>query len=229
MWTTEQTLKLIEELKWLPGLWENVGYFKSKTKRHDALQELADKFNVKGREIVKRLYGLKSQFRREHKKISNPKINGKKCIWFGYEPLLYLKHGTGTSKRKCREEMDEVKVEIVENAINESTNEAEGKIEIVRHDNDWDSPLLRPALKRKPFIEHQNKDGITTDSLKSLSEVLNQRDEYSIYGEHIAAKLRAQKSRKEVSTAQYQIDHILFNLEMGRYAEEKDWTVYQCP
>ncbi|XP_073997572.1 uncharacterized protein isoform X2 [Rhodnius prolixus] len=227
VWTPEQTLKLIEELKWLPGLWENVGYYKSKTKCQDALQELADKFNVEAREMEKRLHGLKSQFYREHKKISDPKMKGKQCIWFGYEPLLYLKHGTGTSKRKCREEMDEVKVEIVENAINESANEAEGKIEIVRDDHDWDSSMLRPALKRKPFIEHQNKDDITTDSLKSLSEVLIQRDEYSIYGEHIAAKLRAQKSRKEVSIAQYQIDNILFNLEMGRYAEEKDWTVYQ--
>lgn len=36
---------------------------------------------------------MKSQFRREHKKLEESRKSGaspKKCSWFGYEPLMFL-------------------------------------------------------------------------------------------------------------------------------------------
>lgn len=57
--------------------------------------------------------------------------------------------------------------------------------------------------------------------LKSLSEVVNSRDEHSVYGEYVANKIRnCNKSRMEISLAQRYINDILFRLDMGMLAAE---------
>lgn len=57
--------------------------------------------------------------------------------------------------------------------------------------------------------------------LKSLSEVVNTRDEHSVYGEYVANKIRnCNKSRMEISLAQRYINDILFRLDMGMLAAE---------
>jgi hypothetical protein len=48
--------------------------------------------------------------------------------------------------------------------------------------------------------------------MKSLSEVVTKRDEYAVYGEHVAHEMR---NRIEISLAQYYINEIILNLDMG--------------
>jgi hypothetical protein len=43
------------------------------------------------------------------------------------------------------------------------------------------------------------------------------RDEFSIFGEHVAFKLRNLKDRRSQSIAQFEISSILFQIEMGNF------------
>lgn len=94
MWTTELTLKLIEDLQINDCLWDvtSVNY-RNRDKRAKTICELAQKYDVASSEIDKKIHTLKSQFRREHKKLVEARKSGaspKKCAWFGYDHLLFL-------------------------------------------------------------------------------------------------------------------------------------------
>jgi len=55
--------------------------------------------------------------------------------------------------------------------------------------------------------------------MKSLSEVVTKRDEYAVYGEYVAHKMRnCRRNRIEISLAQYYINEIILNLDTGVYA-----------
>lgn len=57
--------------------------------------------------------------------------------------------------------------------------------------------------------------------MKKLTEVVSTRDEFSVYGEHIANKLRSSgRSHREIAIAQNRIDQVCFNLIMGDFFEE---------
>ena len=56
--------------------------------------------------------------------------------------------------------------------------------------------------------------------MKSLSEVVTKRDEYAVYGEHVTHKMRnCRRNRIEILLAQYYINEIILNLDMGVYAD----------
>jgi len=57
------------------------------------------------------------------------------------------------------------------------------------------------------------------DCMKSPSEVVTKRNEYAVYGEHVAHKMRnCRRNRIEILLAQYYINEIILNLDMGIYA-----------
>ena len=54
--------------------------------------------------------------------------------------------------------------------------------------------------------------------MKTLTEMVSNRDEYTVYGEHVANKLRScGRSKLEVAIAQHHVDDICFKLTMGEY------------
>lgn len=56
--------------------------------------------------------------------------------------------------------------------------------------------------------------------MKTLADTVSKRDEYTVYGEHIANKLRnSGRSRLEIASAQNAIDNICFKLLMGEYSK----------
>lgn len=66
-----------------------------------------------------------------------------------------------------------------------------------------------------------------TPSCKLRKVIRDKQDEFSVYGEHVGNKLRnCGKSLLEIATAQYNIDKILFNLTLGRFAPQ-DCSYYQ--
>jgi hypothetical protein len=73
MWTTENTLQLIEDLHSTPCLWDVLcSEYKDRNKNGDAVSELAGKY-VSVAELKKKLHNLKGQFRREQKKLTESK------------------------------------------------------------------------------------------------------------------------------------------------------------
>lgn len=65
--------------------------------------------------------------------------------------------------------------------------------------------------------------------MKTLTEAVTQRDEFSVYGEHIAYKLRnCGKNPVEISLAQREIDDIIIKLQMGKYGtDQSTWIPLQ--
>jgi len=55
------------------------------------------------------------------------------------------------------------------------------------------------------------------DSGRSVKTQNSERDEFSIFGEHVAIKLRNLKDRRAQSVAQFEISSILFQVEMGNF------------
>jgi hypothetical protein len=55
------------------------------------------------------------------------------------------------------------------------------------------------------------------DSGRSVKTQKSERDEFSIFGEHVAIKLRNLKDRRLQSVAQFEISSILFQAEMGNF------------
>lgn len=99
MWTSEQTMKFIDGLRSNPCLWDLTSLdYKNRNKKNDALATLGKEFGVDSHEVDKKIQSLKTQFRREHKKLLASKKSGCpiKSTWFGYESLLFLLQGNET-------------------------------------------------------------------------------------------------------------------------------------
>lgn len=70
----------------------------------------------------------------------------------------------------------------------------------------------------------KNNIGNERETIKRIkTEISTERDEFLVYGEHIANKLRnSGRSRKEIAVAQNLIDRVCFNLIMGAYFEDSN-------
>jgi hypothetical protein len=55
------------------------------------------------------------------------------------------------------------------------------------------------------------------DNSRNVKTQNSERDEFSIFGEHVAIKLRNLKDRRLQSVAQFEISSILFQVEMGNF------------
>lgn len=80
------------------------------------------------------------------------------------------------------------------------------------------------------FTTVKNKGAATaTEAFKCmrvLAEKVCSRDEFDIYGEYIAHKLRESgKSHREIAIAQHEINTICFKLSMGELAENCEDSV----
>lgn len=110
MWTSENTLKLIEDLHSLPCLWDvRSAEYKDRIKKDDAYVTLANKYSVSVMQAEKKIQALKTQFRREHRKCVVSKRSGgclKKAAWFGYEPLLFLVQGCESRDNRSTDEKE---------------------------------------------------------------------------------------------------------------------------
>lgn len=94
MWSTENTISLIKMLRETPCLWDkNCRDYKNRGKKKDEMQRLADEYKMSYSDMEKKIHNLKTQFRREHKKLRASQRSGsslEKCSWFGYQPLRFL-------------------------------------------------------------------------------------------------------------------------------------------
>lgn len=73
-----------------------------------------------------------------------------------------------------------------------------------------------PAAKRTRRKDSDVDEDL--DSSRSVKTQNSERDEFSIFGEHVAIKLRNLKDRRAQSVAQFEISSILFQVEMGYFS-----------
>lgn len=98
-WTNEKIIKFIQDIETYPLLWDTShNDYKNRNKKHDAIQELAERFNCDSTEVMRKWKIILAQYRREKKKISESKASGAgisdlyKPKWFGFTYLAFF-HG----------------------------------------------------------------------------------------------------------------------------------------
>ncbi|CAK1602449.1 unnamed protein product [Parnassius mnemosyne] len=202
-WNKENTALLIEHFKEKRELWDSTSiHFKDRHKKHDAWMDLADKFDTEKSVIEKKMRSLIGQFQRELKKLrSGARAEELTSKWFGFELLLFLK-----DKNKVR-----------------STKEA-GIPEA-------NSQEIRVSPKKKPQeirVSPNKKKNKTFDSLEAQKEAYGimkelhterkSRDDFTVFGEHIACRLRNLRDPYTIATVQNQIHNIIFQAEIGLYS-----------
>lgn len=96
-WTNERTLEFIEQYKNKPLLWDIVhNDYRNKIKRHDALLELANSFEVTKEETEKKIKNLQTTFSIENKKVKDSKRSGAGrdeiyCSkWYAFEAMMFI-------------------------------------------------------------------------------------------------------------------------------------------
>lgn len=61
--------------------------------------------------------------------------------------------------------------------------------------------------------------------MRSVQDDLKLKDDFAVYGENVASRMRgANQSSRAISIAKNRIDNILFQLEMGEFAHDRDAT-----
>jgi hypothetical protein len=73
-----------------------------------------------------------------------------------------------------------------------------------------------------------------SDFIRNANTKTAMRDEFSIFGEHVAQKIRNLKDRRSQSVAEFEISSILFQIEMGTYRYSthphiSDASTQSCP
>ncbi|XP_044760513.1 uncharacterized protein LOC123317941 [Coccinella septempunctata] len=232
-WTDEQTLNFIEMYRVRPQLWDSTHiYYKNKNRRHDSLTEIAVSFGIEKQEVEKKMKNLQSQFLRERKKELESKRTGSGAEepyvsrWFAYQPIMFL-----ADKNKPRRTVDNVdnSVHFVQNSQDEGGENGEqmqpeglGE-EQPSPSKEFQSPKAASSksAKRKLSDIRSPSAPIIDEALNLMRSIQNKRadntDEFSLYGEQIAIKIRRLSSPRTKFIVQNEINKILFDAEMGYY------------
>ncbi|XP_048006416.1 uncharacterized protein LOC125241813 [Leguminivora glycinivorella] len=228
MWTQKSTLALIKDIRLNPCLWNlQCEDYKNRTKRVNAYKALGAKYGINGKEIEQKFHALKNQFRREHRRLEKQEegLSPKQIHWFGYEPLLFLLNNcVKPSQDKFMTEQDledsQCKQELLKLEV--ETPEYE-EYEVL--ESETMSPKQSQPVSFTPVKKKNKETGVATATeafkcMRTLAEKICSRDEFDIYGEYIAYKLRESgRSNKEISIAQHEINTICFKLCMGEFAQ----------
>ncbi|CAL7941797.1 unnamed protein product [Xylocopa violacea] len=238
MWSNSKVLLFIEDLQKNECLWNRKNeYYNDRSKKIETIEYLSKKYELNVSEVEKKIRNLKCQFRREYKKLSNLKRrDSNKASWFGYEPLLFLLPEVESSGRRCprREKQSSLYDQSEESNVPEELS-VSGIQSSCEETPKEETPGPSIAFRRSSVLFRKSQASDTKDwtlndvtnetealrCMKALIEAISKRDEFSVYGEHIANKLRnSRKSHREIAIAQNHIDRICFNLIMGTYCEE---------
>ncbi|CAK1596286.1 unnamed protein product [Parnassius mnemosyne] len=191
-WNKENTALLIEYFKEKRELWDSTSvHFKDRNKKHDAWMDLADKFDKEKSVIEKKMRSLIGQFQRELKKPrSGAGAEELTSKWFGFELLLFLK--------------DKNKVRSTKVAGIPESNPQEIRVS--------------PKKKKNETFDSLEAQKEVYGIMKELHTERKSRDDFTIFGEHIACRLRNLRDPYTIATVQNQIHNIIFQAEIGLYS-----------
>lgn len=86
----------------------------------------------------------------------------------------------------------------------------------------YSEPDFKKTHLKSTFQETKNKNG-TFNTMKptNSSKQTYNTDEFDVFGDVVAHKLRALKSRRVQCIVEFKINNILYNAEMGEYDEQQ--------
>lgn len=248
-WTRDKTLELLREYQERRVLWDwNARGYRDRAKRKRAIQELADILSCNTLEVEKKITNLKCQYSREVHKIQNSRdaATGPDDVyvskWFAFKAMQFLQFGTRRySKRKKKvEEESKLQEEYIVSDIdpesitfidsNEETNgSGTGSFNASLSEDAEESSsssLKAMELYNGSLQDHNSPIGDLDESGRTKLETTSNdrkktKEEYAKFGESIAVQLAEIPDSYSRSVAKLRINQILFEAEIGVYAQTR--------
>ncbi|XP_043279285.1 uncharacterized protein [Venturia canescens] len=242
-WDQETCIKLIGEYRNREVLWNPRNLFHyNKIRKEDAWREVSEKFGNDINEVKKKIESLKGSYRREKTRMKKSVGTGKgrnevyMSKWFGFEHLHFLEDKDEVRKtlsnvptpfneeedssnesrnETFREETEIGQNQYFEEVLDEHTLGNENEMSDKEDKKEFKSPK-KLAIKRKKNEE----DPRIAKAFGYLEEATvaakQKKDQYSLFGEYIADKLRTFDARSR-AVAQHRISNVVFELEMNAF------------
>ncbi|KAF9422078.1 hypothetical protein HW555_002099 [Spodoptera exigua] len=180
-WTNEKTLEFIEQYKNKPLLWDIVhNDYRNKIKRHDALLELANSFEISKEEVEKKIKNLQTTFSKENKK---DEIYVSKC--YAFQAMMFLQERNRPRSTVSTEDRPHSSMSTDRNSQGSESG--------------MDSSVDSEGSRKRRLKRNDNAIDKTLEMVNSLIHNRKEVDEYTLFGEQIAFKLRALKKLKLVN------------------------------
>ncbi|XP_064071803.1 uncharacterized protein LOC135193401 [Vanessa tameamea] len=231
-WTNELTETLIDLYHNQSVLWDSSDVdYKNKHKKKDAWKTISDVMGLHELEIQRKIKNLTAQFFREKKKLKEDNKSGSSTSetprWFAYQRLLFLTDRN--EPRICVERgLNETHDSGLERSAGEesSHNQSPLRNEVNANDTTLPDPQsgylslsdIRKNIKgskRKVSNYEQQQEG-PYDIFKDF-QTKKSRNRFTIFGEHVAAKIEALKSSYAQNVVEHLISNILFEASIGKY------------
>ncbi|KAG7209095.1 hypothetical protein KM043_015242 [Ampulex compressa] len=249
-WTRDKTLELLREYQQRRVLWDwNARGYRDRAKRKRAIQELAEILCCNTLEVEKKITNLKCQYSREVHKIQNSRdaATGPDDVyvskWFAFKAMQFLQFGTRRySKRKKKvEEESKLQEEYIVSDIdpesitfidcNEETNgSGTGSFNASLSEDAEESSssslkameLYNGSLQEQssPLVD-LDESGRTKLETSTSNDRKKTKEEFAKFGESIAVQLAEIPDSYSRSVAKLRINQILFEAEIGVYAQTR--------
>ncbi|XP_053613681.1 uncharacterized protein LOC128677097 isoform X2 [Plodia interpunctella] len=205
-WNNDLVFKLIDHYRERPVLWDlDLPEHKDKRKKKVAWVQIAQAMGMDKQTVERKIKILYTQFRRELLIRSDTE----ESKWFAFKNMYFLK------KRVFKALSDPESVAIardddvyVYDAVPGPNSDASS------------SSGHNQTTKRRRESETELEETKTGEIYRLVTELYRDRfskDEFSVFGEHVALKLRKMDNLYARCTAQYHINNILYKAETGEY------------
>ncbi|XP_075971079.1 uncharacterized protein LOC142973321 [Anticarsia gemmatalis] len=231
-WSNTQVFKLIDmfqerEFLWNPMLPE----YRDRWKKYGAWCEMANEFGLDKHIVERKMRSLIGQFQRELKKsrscASDDDTSGSN--WFAYKKMMFIRdrcrRGQGVDTDYETRSEDNEKEESEDAKLRENHDKDTEYPEVEFHhikETEFVTPSIQQhnSMRKRPRPRDEKDPSIETLSvLDNMYESQHQRDEFDVFAELVAMKLRKLRNTCAKNTAQFHINNILYNADMGDY----DW------
>ncbi|XP_018010080.1 uncharacterized protein LOC108667549 isoform X2 [Hyalella azteca] len=240
-WSSEQIFNLIEAYRSHECLWRTTSVdYSCRDKKDEAWREIAKCVGADVRCVERKIKTLKTQFANYHKmalkKATERKEDFEKPKWFAYSALEFLLEGRSTAVNgslmdnsfQIRLSRDDGTCASGSGSASQSAMwechnptidmECSNNGDMETENMDTGYYLPAEAILKEPKVETNCQYGsVLQDVLsfvKSLQHSNDVRDEFSIFGEHIAARLRKIRDSRIRLLAQHRIHCALFDVEI---------------
>ncbi|KAL2711885.1 uncharacterized protein V1478_018906, partial [Vespula squamosa] len=250
-WTRDKTLELLREYQQRRVLWDwNARGYRDRTKRKRAIQELAQILSCNTLEIEKKITNLKCQYSREVHKIQNSRDAAIRpddvyaSKWFAFKAMQFLQFGTRRYSKRKKKVEEELKLQ-EEYLVSDIDPEYITFIDCNEETNGSTTGSFNPFLSED--AEESSSSSLKTmelyngslpepnsllDSLKETGGTLNlerassnetkkTKEEFVKFAESIAIQLAEIPDSYSRSVAKLRINQILFEAEIGVYAQTR--------
>lgn len=231
LWSIEKTVSLIQAYEMHPLLWNpREKLYKNKYKRNDAITDIASHVGCSVLEVKKKLESVLAQYRREKKNVtkSGMATSDRKKPWWGLKYLRFLdvKYVPNHTISNCdiseSTEVDNTEKEISQPEV--TGDQENGEPINDRPSSSHSHTFKLPPNKRTRKEKQDEAYNIMKECYQKINCTDNDRDEFSIYGEAVAARIRKLTNPVAICILKNKIDNAIFEAELEEYQKQGSYS-----